>query len=184
MMIIGLDEVGRGPWAGPVVACAVALRNSIDGLKDSKQLSPKKRVKLDEIIRTEAEAIGIGWVPSYEIDELGLAEATRRAFVLAYKDINVVVDEIIIDGNINFLPNESNARAVIGADRKFPAVMAASIVAKVARDEYMVEMSAKYPGYGFESHKGYGTAVHKKAIDELGITPLHRRSFKPIAKLL
>lgn len=183
-MIIGLDEVGRGPWAGPVVACAVGLTGAIDGLKDSKKLSPKKRMELDEIVRIQADVIGIGWVTAHEIDELGLAEATRRAFLLAYADISVVADEIIIDGNINYLENASNSSAVVRADSKFPEVMAASIIAKVARDNYMIEMSVKYPGYGFENHKGYGASEHKRALDKFGVTPIHRRSFKPIRKLL
>ncbi len=183
-LVIGMDEVGRGPWAGPVVACAVALEGSINGLKDSKQLSEKKRIELDKLIRGRAEEIGIGWVSAEEIDELGLAKATQKAFMLAYVAMNITPDEIIIDGNINYLENEPNSRAVVRADSKFPVVMAASIVAKVARDKYMVEMSSKYPGYGFESHKGYGTSEHSTALNKLGVTPIHRRSFKPIAKLL
>ena len=183
-LIAGIDEVGRGPWAGPVVSCAVVLDKPIDGLKDSKLLSPKKREALNEIIHKQATAIGIGWVSASEIDETGLTEAVRKSMNLAYGQLDISPDEIIIDGNINYLPEAPNSRAVIKADSKFPEVAAASIVAKVARDKYMAEAVSEYPGYGFENHKGYGTAEHKQALEKLGPCPLHRRSFKPVAKLI
>lgn len=183
-MIIGLDEVGRGPWAGPIVACAVSLDEPIEGLKDSKKLSPKKREKFAKIIHDRAKGIGFGWVSADMIDKIGLSAATKKAFALAYVELGLKSDEIIIDGNINFLEGEPGSRAVIKADDKYPAVMAASIVAKVARDNFMVEMSERYPDYGFENHKGYGTAEHSRALREFGVCQLHRKSFKPVAKLL
>jgi len=181
--IIGIDEVGRGPWAGPVVACAALLNESIDGLKDSKKLSAKKRQELDEIIR-ENGRVGLGWVSATEIDDIGLTKAVEKAMRLAYEELGVTAETIIIDGNINYLKDVEGTKPVIKAEDKFPAVAAASIVAKVARDAYMEQMATKYPGYGFEKHVGYGTAAHKEALIKQGVTPLHRRSFKPIAKLL
>jgi len=183
-MRVGIDEVGRGPWAGPVVAGAVILREPIDGLKDSKLLTPKKRVELDEIIRSQALDFGLGWVSAREIDEIGLTKAVGKAMLEAFRQIDAKFDEIIIDGNFNYLSFISKARIVIKADNKFPEVAAASIIAKVARDNYMAEIAVEYPGYGFENHKGYGTAKHKQALDKFGVTQIHRRSFKPIAELL
>lgn len=177
--MIGLDEVGRGPWAGPVVACAAVLHTPVEGLKDSKKLSVKKREALDIEIRQNGK-VGLGWVSAEEIDKIGLTKAVRQAMREAYDELGTTADEIIVDGNINYLEGIEGSKAVIKAEDKFPVVAAASIVAKVARDAYMVKMSEKYPGYGFEGHVGYGTAAHKEAIEKLGLTPLHRRSFKPI----
>ncbi len=182
-MVVGIDEVGRGPWAGPVVAGAVFLTRSVEGLKDSKKLSAKKRTELDAIIRQSAK-VGLGWVYSNEIDRVGLTQAVAKAMRLAHQALDKPADEIIIDGNINYLKDIGGSRAVIKAEDKFPAVAAASIVAKVARDAYMVKMAKKYPDYGFEKHVGYGTAAHKSALKKLGVTPIHRRSFKPIAKIM
>jgi len=182
-LIVGIDEVGRGPWAGPVVAGAVLLISQIDGLNDSKLLSAKKREELDKIIRAKGK-FGLGWVYASEIDDIGLTKAVAKAMHLAYQALGEQADEIIIDGNVNFLEDVKGARAVIKADQTVPEVAAASIVAKVARDAYMVEMSGKYPGYGFEKHVGYGTAAHKQALEKLGVLPIHRRSFKPIIDLL
>ncbi len=181
-MLVGLDEVGRGPWAGPVVACAVVLHRNINGLKDSKKLSAVRREELNALVRENA-SVGLAWVSAQEIDRLGLSRAVEKAFRLAYKELGVEADELIIDGSINYLANVQGSRAVVKAEDKFPTVAAASIVAKVARDSYMYEMSKKYPGYGFERHVGYGTAVHKEALQKLGPTPLHRFSFKPVATL-
>jgi ribonuclease HII len=183
-MIVGIDEVGRGCWAGPVVAGAVALREPIPGLKDSKKLSKKMREKLDGDIRVEALAFGIGWVTPDELDEIGLTAAVGLAMERALAQITVDYDELIVDGNYNYFAKNPKARAVIAADNTVPEVSAASIIAKVARDKYMADSARTYPGYAFERHVGYGTAVHQAALKELGLCALHRRSFKPIQAFL
>ena len=183
-MIAGIDEVGRGCWAGPVVAGAVILAEPIPGLKDSKKLTRLQREKLDAEIRVAAVSFGIGWVPAQEIDKLGLTEAVRLAMQRALAQIDAVYDELIIDGNYNFFPTLTNSRALVGADNLVPEVSAASIIAKVARDHYMAEMSASFPGYAFERHVGYGTLAHRTAVHDLGLCELHRRSFKPIQAFL
>lgn len=187
-MILGIDEVGRGPWAGPLVVGAVVLGCEIDGLTDSKKLSAKRRVELAAEINEKAAAVGLGWVHAGEIDTLGLGPALYLACQRAVKEIDalgVAYHEIIIDGTINLLKDTSKGAYVTcmkKADLLIPAVSAASIVAKVARDEYMSQQSLAYPEYGFASHVGYGTARHIAAIEEYGVTPLHRLSFAPLAK--
>lgn len=181
MVTVGIDEVGRGCWAGPLVAGAVVLAGPIDGLKDSKQLSKTQRQKLSVQIQAEAPALGLGWVQPAEVDELGLTAATGLAMGRALEQITTDYDEIIVDGSINFLKDEPRTRAVIKADASVPAVSAASIVAKVARDNYMAEIAGKHPQYGFESHVGYGTALHLERLKLHGLCDLHRRSFKPVA---
>lgn len=184
VVILGIDEVGRGCWAGPVVAGAVALDNPIAGLKDSKQLSKKQRERLAAEIEIQALAVGLGWVSPREVDELGLTQAVGLAMRRALEQIEVPYDEIIIDGHFNFLSEDSKARAVIKADASVPAVSAASIVAKVVRDKYMAGLTGQYPDYGFASHAGYGTALHLERLKLHGVSELHRRSFKPIQALL
>lgn len=184
MITVGIDEVGRGCWAGPLVAGAVILAQPINGLKDSKKLSKKQREKFAIEIQLQAVAIGLGWVKPQEIDELGLTEAVRLAMRRALEQVTTEYDEIIIDGNLNFLPDEPKARAVIKADDTVPAVSAASIVAKVARDNHMTEIANKYPNYGFDRHVGYGTALHLERLKLHGVSDLHRRSFKPVAALI
>jgi len=185
-MILGIDEVGRGPWAGPLVVGAVVLGGvEIDGLTDSKKLTKKRREVLDVIIRESAAAIGLGWVHAEEIDDVGLSAALKLATKRAVEQITVPYHEIIIDGTINFLSETTKGQYVTTlakADLLIPSVSAASIVAKVARDAYMAEQDTLFPGYGFKSHVGYGTAVHRAAIESLGVTPLHRLSFAPLAK--
>ena len=187
-MILGIDEVGRGPWAGPLVVGAVVLGDaSIDGLTDSKKLSAKRRDVLNAEIRTKAAGWGLGWVHANELDELGLSESLRIATIRAVEAVKASYSEIIIDGTINFLKQTTKGEYVTTltkADLLIPAVSAASIVAKVAHDAYMAEQAVVYPQYGFEKHVGYGTALHRKALDEFGVTPLHRTSFAPIAKML
>lgn len=187
-MILGIDEVGRGPWAGPLVVGAVVLGDAaIEGLTDSKKLSAKKREQLDILIREQASGWGLGWVHAEELDKLGLAESLRVATIRAAEAVKAPYHEIIIDGTINFLKETSKGSYVTTlakADLLIPSVSAASIIAKVARDTYMAEQAQQYPGYGFEKHVGYGTALHRSAIDSLGITPLHRTSFAPIAKIV
>ena len=184
MAILGIDEVGRGPWAGPLVVGACLLPETIEGLNDSKKLSVKKREELAEVIREKA-IFGLGWISAAELDELGLTEALCKAARDAVSQISGKFDEVIIDGTMNFLRGteyENIAQFLPKADQLVPEVSAASIIAKVSRDHYMYELADKFPGYGFEKHVGYGTAAHKEAIQKLGLCPEHRRSFRPIAE--
>lgn len=183
MVVLGIDEVGRGCWAGPLVAGAVILKRAIPGVRDSKQLTRKTREALDIVIRRRAVAIGLGWVAPDELDEVGLTAAVRLAYRRALAEITTAYDQIIIDGNYNFLPDMPNVQTIIKADATVPAVSAASIIAKVARDAYMREQAAQFPAYGFESHVGYGTLAHRLALAEYGPCLLHRRSFQPLRLL-
>lgn len=183
-MIVGVDEVGRGCWAGPVVAGAVLLHTPIEGLRDSKKLTKQGRERLDGIIRASDASFGIGWVPASEVDVIGLTEAVRLAMERALLQITEPYTELIVDGNYNFFPTNDRCRTVIGADNTVPAVSAASILAKVARDHYMANMAEQFPGYSFEKHVGYGTAAHLAALQERGLCALHRRSVKPVQALL
>lgn len=184
MITVGIDEVGRGCWAGPVVAGAIILSEPIEGLNDSKALSKKQRELLDIAIRSKAKAVGLGWVEPSVIDEIGINNAVKLAMQSAILQIDDDYDEVIVDGNINYLSEIDKARAIIKADASVPSVSAASIVAKVARDKYMAELSLKYPEYGFEKHVGYGTALHIEQLRRHGVTDQHRRSYKPIRALL
>lgn len=184
MITVGIDEVGRGCWAGPVVAGAVILDKPIQGLKDSKKLSKKRREELTGLIKREAKAIGLGWVPAEIIDEVGITKAVALAMQQALNQIKTEYDEVIIDGHLNFLPDNPKTRAVVKADDTVPAVSAASIVAKVARDYYMAKVDEEVPGYEFGQHVGYGTALHLEKLKVNGVSRLHRRSFKPIKALL
>ena len=183
MRIVGIDEVGRGCWAGPVVAGAVLLIDEIPGLRDSKKLSKKRRAMLSELIHVSA-VFGLGWVTPAEVDQIGLTAAVGLAMQRALDQITRPYDQIIIDGNYNFMPDNSKVSTLVRADDTVPAVSAASIVAKVARDEYMAQLGTKYPVYGFTKHVGYGTEAHRKALHEHGVTPEHRKSYKPIQALL
>ena len=194
MAILGIDEVGRGPLAGPLVIGAVILPEEkpewVDELRDSKKLSVKKREKLSEIIMSEAPATGLGWVSSNELDKIGISNALKLATRRAVKEIqekHVAFSQIIIDGKVNFLSGTSLERFVstaVKADDLIKEVSAASIIAKVARDNYMYQLEEKYPEYGFKKHVGYGTAKHIAAIKELGIIPEHRKSFEPIKSMI
>lgn len=186
MAILGIDEVGRGPWAGPLVVGAVVLKEKIEGLTDSKKLTPKKREELDKKIRASRAAVGLGWVGSSELDEIGLSESLKKATRAAVEKIKTPYHEIIIDGTVNFLSGTAKEKYVTvlpKADLLISEVSAASIVAKVARDTYMKNLAKTYPNHAFENHVGYGTAAHLKAIKAFGLTPEHRRSFKPIQEL-
>lgn len=184
-MIVGIDEVGRGPWAGPVVFGAVVLGDiEIKGLTDSKKLSKKRREALSREIHSSAKAVGLGWVSATELDRLGMSVALTLACRRALEQVKAPYQQIILDGTVNFLKDTGKGPYVTTmkqADLLVPSVSAASIVAKVARDAYMVEQDALYPGYGFSSHVGYGTAQHRAAIERLGVTPLHRLSFAPLS---
>lgn len=194
MAILGIDEVGRGPLAGPLVVGAVILPEKkpewVGDLRDSKKLSAKKREKLAEIILSEAPATGLGWVMVDELDEVGISEALRLATRRAVEEVqksHVSFSQIVIDGKINFLKDTALSRFVstaVKADDLIKEVSAASIIAKVARDKYMYELGEKFPGYGFEKHVGYGTAKHIAAIKELGVCPEHRKSFEPIRTMV
>lgn len=185
-MILGIDEVGRGPWAGPLVVGAVVLGGAdIAGLTDSKKLTKKKRAALDIEIREKAAGFGLGWVSACELDEIGLSASLVLATKRAVEQVRTAYSEIIIDGTINFLADTAKGGYVTTlpkADLLIPSVSAASIVAKVARDDFMAAQDAVHPGYSFGSHSGYGTAKHRAAIAELGVTPLHRLSFAPLQK--
>jgi len=185
-MILGIDEVGRGPWAGPLVVGAVVLGGAqIDGLTDSKKLSKKRREILYDEIYAKADAVGLGWVAADELDSVGMSQALVIATRRAVEQIRVPYQEIIIDGTINFLKDTGKGKYVTTlakADLLIPGVSAASIVAKVARDRYMTEQGALYPEYGFKNNSGYGVAAHRAAIDKLGVTPLHRLSFAPLQR--
>jgi ribonuclease HII len=182
-IVLGIDEVGRGCWAGPVVAGAAILLNSIKGLRDSKKLSKIQRTKLDLIIRQNA-VIGLGWVTPKEVDEIGLTRAVRLAMQRAVAKIDVPFDEIIVDGSYNFLIDDPRSKAIVRADDSVSAVSAASIVAKVARDNYMTGQAKVFPKYKFEKHVGYGTALHATFLKTYGPCELHRLSYKPIRALM
>lgn len=147
-------------------------------------MTKKQREGASEFIHEHAVAVGLGWVWPEEIDRIGLTEAVRSAMRQAVEAITADYEEIVIDGNINYLPDVLGSRAVIKADDTVPAASAASIVAKVARDNYMTEIDAKYPDYGFAAHVGYGTAAHIAALQQHGVTELHRKSYKPIQKFM
>ena len=196
-MILGIDEVGRGPYAGPLVIGACILgdwQNSddakwIEKLTDSKKLSAKRREELYILIKEKALAAATGWVSSAEIDEIGLSEALRLATRRAVEQIQktkVPFSEIIIDGTMNFLAGtklEKYVSTLKKGDFLVKEISAASILAKVERDKYMAELDAVYPEYGFGKHVGYGTAAHQKAMKEFGLTPEHRRSFRPVREI-
>ena len=174
--MIGVDEVGRGAWAGPLLVCATRLNEVIDGLKDSKLLSRNQRQELTNLILQKAQ-VGYGWVSAKEIDDIGLAAALRLATTKALEDIDYQLDEeLVIDGAVNFVP-DLPAKCIPKADNLVPACSAASIVAKVTRDKHMIELALKYPKYGFEKHVGYGTKAHVQALKKHGYCVEHRCSY-------
>jgi len=184
-LVAGVDEVGRGPLAGPVVAAAVILdpQKPISGLADSKALSEKARVELDEQIRELALCWAIGRAEVEEIDQINILQASLLAMRRAVLALRPQPEHALIDGNrCPDLP--CSAEAIIKGDQTVEVISAASIIAKVNRDQELIEMDEQYPGYGFARHKGYPTKVHMAALKELGITPIHRRSFGPVKKIL
>ena len=176
--ICGVDEVGRGPLAGPVVCAAVIMpaEDIIDGVDDSKKLSAKKREKLDAFIREKAIAWAICRIEPQQIDEINILQATRLCMKNAIESLKTSPDFVITDGNMT-LDIAFPQRHIIGGDASCYSIGAASILAKVYRDKIMDEYAADYPWYGFEKNKGYGTAAHIAAIKDRGLCPIHRRSF-------
>ena len=196
-MVLGIDEVGRGAWAGPLVVGACVLNGAkIKGLTDSKALSKKQREKLSAEISKSSAIIGLGWVSNDELDEIGLSAALKLATRRAVKEVqikckkqNIKFNEIIIDGTVNFLagtPLEKYTSTLKKADLLISSVSAAAICAKVARDNFMAELSNKpeFAPFCFENHAGYGTLKHRAALSEFGVSKIHRKSFKPIAEFL
>jgi ribonuclease HII len=185
LYLAGVDEVGRGPLAGPVVTAAVILdpERPISGLADSKALSEKRREELAEVIRERALAWSLGRAEVEEIDRLNILQATLLAMQRAVAGLPVPPEHVLVDGN-RCPQFPCSAEAVIGGDRRVPVISAASIIAKVARDREMVELDRDYPGYGLARHKGYPTKIHLAALERLGVSPIHRRSFGPVRRLL
>jgi ribonuclease HII len=187
--VAGVDEAGRGAWAGPVCAAAVVLpldrpnlAELLDGVRDSKLLSPARRGALLPVIEDVALAVGVGWANPAEIDEMGIALATRQAMLRALSGLNGQVSALLID-YVRLPESNLHQRAFPKADTHCLSVAAASIVAKVARDRLMVKLDESLPGYGFAQHKGYGTRQHQEALARQGPSPIHRMSWEPLRAL-
>ena len=184
-LVAGVDEAGRGPLAGPVFAAAVILDDllPIKGLADSKKLTAKKREHLYNIIKAQALCFCVATASVEEIDQLNILQATLLAMQRAVKGLRLKPSKVLVDGNR--LPVlDIRAEAIVKGDSTVPSISAASILAKVERDRWCVEVDAQFPNYGFLTHKGYGTQIHLRALQEHGPCVLHRRSFAPVAKLL
>ena len=186
MMVAGVDECGRGPLAGPVVAAAVIFPRGcqINGLADSKKLSAKNRAILEPRIKEESLAWAISQVEVHQIDKINILQASLLAMKQAIEKLEHQPEKALIDGK--FIPQGLSccATAIVKGDAKFDSISAASILAKEFRDRLMCGYEKDYPGYGFASHKGYPTRAHLQALKKYGITPIHRRTFSPVAKLL
>ncbi len=185
VLVAGVDEAGRGPLAGPVVAAAVIFRDGvvIEGVRDSKQLSAARRETVAALIRERAAAFALGTAEVAEIDALNILRASLLAMSRAVTALQISPQRVLVDGN--HLPELScEARAVVGGDRRIAVVSAASILAKVARDAIMAELDRHYPQYGFARHKGYPTQAHREALKQHGPCPVHRRSFAPVRDAL
>ncbi|WP_302175246.1 ribonuclease HII [uncultured Hydrogenophaga sp.] len=184
-LVAGVDEAGRGPLAGPVVAAAVILDDlhPIPGLNDSKKLSASRREALFDQIRAKALCCSVAQASVEEIDRLNILQATMLAMRRAVQGLRLKPAKVLVDGN-RLPPLDVLAEAIVGGDAKVAAISAASILAKVTRDRQLVELHASHPEYGFDRHKGYGTADHLEALRRLGPLPVHRRSFAPVAQLL
>ena len=184
-LLAGVDEAGRGPLAGPVVAAAVILDDMrpIAGLNDSKKLSPARREKLFDEIRAKALCCSIAQASVQEIDEINILQATLLAMRRAVEGLRLKPAKVLVDGNR--LPTlDVLAEAIVKGDATVPAISAASILAKVTRDRWCAELDAQYPQYGFAAHKGYGTAEHLAALQAYGACPEHRKTFAPVALVL
>jgi ribonuclease HII len=185
-LVAGVDEAGRGPLAGPVVAAAVILhpQRPIAGLCDSKKLSAARRDTLETAIRNDALCWSVAWSDRAEIDALNILEATMLAMRRAILGLSVTPRGVQVDGNrlpdLRFGDRHVDGIAIVGGDAKVEAISAASIIAKTARDRMMIAMHARYPEYEFARHKGYGTELHRERLRELGPCPEHRRSFSPV----
>ena len=177
--ICGIDEAGRGPLCGPVVASAVILDKDIiiEGVNDSKKLTEKKREELYEKIMSNALSVGVGMADINEIEELNILGATKLAMTRAVENLKIKPDYVLIDGNQNVKTIEIEQKTLVSGDSKSLSIACASIIAKVTRDRLLRDMDEKYPEYGFAKHKGYGTKVHIEAIKKYGITDIHRPSF-------
>lgn len=184
-LVAGVDEAGRGPLAGPVVAAAVILDDlhPIAGLNDSKKLSASRREVLFDQIRARALCCSVAQASVEEIDRLNILQATMLAMRRAVQGLRLKPAKVLVDGN-RLPPLDVLAEAIVGGDAKVAAISAASILAKVTRDRQLVELHARHPEYGFDRHKGYGTADHLEALRRLGPLPEHRRSFAPVAQAL
>lgn len=184
--LAGADEVGRGPWAGPVTAAAVILNpdHVPDGLRDSKTLTKKRREALDAEIRETALAVQVVHIGRDVIDQINILQASLSAMRQAIERLSPAAEAALIDGR--YVPDGLACPAVglVKGDARSPSIAAASIVAKVARDEIMVALAQQYPAYGWATNAGYGTPEHQRALSEHGVTPHHRRSFKPIHNIL
>ncbi|MBP3887572.1 MAG: ribonuclease HII [Cellulosilyticum sp.] len=178
-VLVGVDEVGRGPLAGPVVASAVVLPSGVEllGLKDSKKLNHAQKEELFKQIKAHALAIGVGVVDAERIDEINILQATFEAMREALSQIGIDYKTILVDGNKEIPGVSVEQHAIIGGDNKSASIAAASVIAKVTRDRMMEEYATIYPGYDWESNKGYGSQKHYEGIYQKGITPLHRKSF-------
>lgn len=182
--IAGIDEVGRGPLCGPVVACACILpiNYQLDGLNDSKKISEKKREELYEILIKDALSYGIGIISPKRIDEINILEATKEAMKEAVNNLDIKPEYLLIDAVK--LDIDINSTSIIKGDAKSASIAAASIIAKVTRDRMMIELSEMYPEYGFEKHKGYGTKAHTEAVKKFGVKDFYRFTFAPISDLI
>jgi ribonuclease HII len=184
-LIAGVDEAGRGPLAGPVVAAAVVLdpRFPIDGLRDSKQLSAARREQLAVLIRARAVAWSVGRADASDIDRINILQATLLAMARAVAGLRTPPQHVLVDGlHCPRLP--CSVEAVVGGDRRVASISAASILAKVTRDAEMVQLDGRYPQYGFSRHKGYPTVEHREALRQHGPCPFHRRSFAPVRSVI
>ncbi len=182
-MIIGIDEAGRGCWAGPLVAAAVRLHHHVDGLMDSKLLKPAKRIQLATAIKQHAD-VGIGWVSAKTVDDIGLTAATTKAMTEALNMLERNDSQVLIDGNYNYLQHIPNVQTMVKADLHIAEVSAASIIAKTSRDAYMIHAALEYPEYLFDRHVGYGTALHRELLIRYGPCVEHRLSYKPLQKIM
>ena len=193
-LIAGVDEAGRGPWVGPVVAGCVAFVNRfvddflLNNLNDSKKISKKKREQLYDALYAEKEKgnvlIGVGVVSAKEIDEINILNASFLAMKRAIDDANLKPNMVLVDGNREPKNFGCKTRAIVKGDAKSYSISGASIIAKVYRDKLMEEMAKKYPGYGFEKNAGYGTKAHIEGLKQFGVTPEHRKSYAPIKEFL
>lgn len=184
--VSGVDEAGRGPLAGPVVAAAVILSEEtiIEEVNDSKKLTPKKRETLFDKIKTQALSYGIGIVDNDTIDKINILQATFLAMKQALTQLKIKPDIILVDGNHKIPDVQIPQEAVVSGDAKSQSIACASILAKVTRDRIMDEYAKQYPQYLFEKHKGYGTKTHIEAIKKFGACPIHRKTFAPINSLI